>query len=79
MKAGRVRIRGFHGADAAQPQLLHQPVLQRQMRALDAALGRTAVRAERVDVQLVHRAAKLRDAVAAVCRARLRNTLYLSL
>jgi hypothetical protein len=57
-------------ADAAQAQLLDEPVLQRQMRTLDAALGRTAVRTPRVNVELVHRAAKLRDAVAGGCRTR---------
>lgn len=70
-KGGRIGVGVGDRADAAQPQFLHQPVLQCQVRALDAALGRTVVRPERVDVQLVHRAAELRHAATSLagCRA----------
>src|ERR1700680_4831423 len=48
-----------------QPQFLHQAVLQREVGALDAALGWTAVRTPYLDIELVHRAAKLRDTACA--------------
>src|SRR3984893_14705190 len=48
-----------------QPQFLHQAVLQREVGALGAALGWTAVRTPCLDIELVHRAAKLRDTACA--------------
>lgn len=53
-------------ADAAQAQLLHEPVLQRLIGALDATLGLWGVGADDVDVELIERAAKLRQAAGAV-------------
>jgi hypothetical protein len=46
------RVASFDGADVAQAQLLHQPVLKRLVGALNATLGRTRVRADDVDVEL---------------------------
>ncbi|VGP55800.1 hypothetical protein SB02110_04989 [Klebsiella quasipneumoniae subsp. quasipneumoniae] len=51
--------------DVTQPEFLDQPVLQREMRSLHAALGRAGVGADAGDVQLVHRATELRLTVAA--------------
>jgi hypothetical protein len=41
-EGGHVRVRGVNGTDAAQPQFLHEPVLQRQVRTLDAALPQSS-------------------------------------
>jgi hypothetical protein len=56
------RVAGFHRRDATQTQLLHQPVLQRLVHPLDAALRLRAVGADDVDVELGQRAPELRDA-----------------
>ena len=58
------RVPGLHVRDPGKPQLLHQPVLQRPVRALDAALGLRTVGAEDLDVQLVQRPAELGHAVS---------------
>src|ERR1700760_215714 len=68
-EGGRPGIRGLPCADAAQPELLHEPVLQRLVGPLHASLGLTAVRAERVDIELVQRAPELRDPFARRLRA----------
>jgi hypothetical protein len=52
------------GADSLQAQLLHQPILERAMRPLDATLGRRRVGTQDLDVQLVHGATKLGHASA---------------
>ncbi|MBB1629974.1 hypothetical protein A9975_03735 [Cupriavidus sp. UME77] len=46
--------------DAALAQLLDQPVLQRAIHSLHAALGLAAVGAQALDIQLVQRAPELR-------------------
>ncbi|CAG9199945.1 hypothetical protein BVI1335_150020 [Burkholderia vietnamiensis] len=69
-EGGRIGVGVVDCADAAQSQLLDQPILQRQVRTLNAPLGRAAVRAERVDVQLEHRPAKVRHAAAGFARGR---------
>ncbi len=46
-KLRQVRIRVFHRADATQAELLDEPVLQRLVRALDAAFGRRRIHAPR--------------------------------
>ena len=61
---GKVRIRFVGRADPPQPQLLDEPVLERLVRALDAALGRRRIGANHVDIEVAHRTAKLREAVA---------------
>ena len=63
-EGGRIRIRGVPRADAAQPQLLDQPVLQRLVRAFHASLGLARVGTECVDIELIQRPAKLGDAFA---------------
>jgi hypothetical protein len=52
--------------DAAQSELLHQSVLQRQVGAFHAALGGGRVRADDVDVEIAQCASELRDAIAAL-------------
>ncbi|SEJ19929.1 hypothetical protein SAMN05192539_1007238 [Paraburkholderia diazotrophica] len=63
-EGGRIRIGCLPRADATQPQLLDEAVLQRQVGALHASLRLARVRAERVDIELVQGPAELRDAVA---------------
>ena len=58
-------VRRLHGADACQPQLLHQPVLQRVMGPFDPALGLASVGAQNLDVELRQSAAELGHAVSA--------------
>jgi len=58
-------VGGLQGGDAFQAQRLDQPVLQRLVHALHAALGLGAVGVEDVDVQLMQRTAELREASAA--------------
>ncbi len=41
-----------HSDTSMQPQLLHEPVLQRGVHTLDAAFGLRRVRADDVDVQV---------------------------
>ena len=59
-------VRGLDVADPAQPELLDQPVLQRQVSALDAALRRRRVGAQDVDVQAAEGSAELRDSSPAL-------------
>ncbi len=59
-------VRGLHIVDLSKPQLLAQPVLQRQVSTLDAALRRRRVGAEDVDVQAAQGSAELRDASPAL-------------
>src|ERR1700680_4210814 len=54
-----------NGADACQPQLLHQPVLQRMMRPFHAALGLAGIGAQNLDVELRQGAPELGHAVTA--------------
>ena len=58
------RVRRIDGRDPLEPQLLHESILQRQMRPFDASLGRRRVRTDPVDVEFVQGAAELRMAVA---------------
>ena len=58
----RVRVRGGDITDLAPPQLLHQAVLERQVRALDAPLRRRRIGADDVDVQAAEGATELGDA-----------------
>jgi hypothetical protein len=53
---GQGRVPVGHRGDAAQPELLHEPVLQRLVHVLDAALRLRRVRADDVDVELAERA-----------------------
>lgn len=69
-EGGRIRIGRLNGADPPEPQLLHQPVLQRQVRAFNAPFGQAAVRAKRVDVQLVYRPDEMRHAAPRAVRGR---------
>lgn len=55
-------------ADATQPQFLDEPVLQRQVGALDTTLGLARVRTERLDIELVQGAAELCDSLASRAR-----------
>ena len=64
-KARQKRIGGLQIADAGQPQLLDQPVLQGRMRPLDPPLGLAGVGADDLDVELRQRAAELGHAIAA--------------
>ena len=57
-------VAGLHGADAGEPQLLHQAVLQGLVGALDAALGLAGVGADDLDVERLQRATELGHAVA---------------
>src|SRR6266478_3694057 len=63
------RIPGFHRRDAAQAQFLDQPVLQRLVHPLDAALCLRRIRADDVDVELGQGAPELRDAPGPARRA----------
>src|ERR1700674_2534433 len=58
-------VRSLNGADACQPQLLHQPVLQRVMGPFHAALGLTGIGAQNLDVELRQSTAELGHAVSA--------------
>ena len=62
------RVAGLHGRDAPQPELLHQPVLQRLVHPLDAPLGLRGVGADDLDVELGERAAELRHATGSASR-----------
>ena len=55
----------YQRRDSGKPKLLHESILQRQIRALHAAFRLARIRANDVDVELVQRPAKLRHAVAA--------------
>src|ERR1700736_1119173 len=58
-------VRSLNGADACQPQLLHQPVLQRVMGPFHAALGLTGIGAQNLAVELRQSTAELGHAVSA--------------
>src|ERR1700687_1879046 len=58
-------VRSLHGADACQPQLLHQPVLQRVMGPFHTALGLAGIGAQNLDVELRQSTAELSDAISA--------------
>ena len=58
-------VRCLNRRDAGEAQLLHQPILQRAKRALDAALRLRTVGADDVDVQFRQHPAELGDAIAA--------------
>jgi hypothetical protein len=58
-------VRRFNGADACQPQLLHQPVLQRMMGPFHAALGLAGIGAQNLDVELRQSTAELGHAISA--------------
>jgi hypothetical protein len=64
-KRRQKRVAGFDRVNAAQTQLLHQPVLKRLVGALYATFRLRRIGAENVDVELRHRAPELRYAVAA--------------
>src|SRR5919112_1921866 len=64
-KARQKRIGGFKVADARQPQLLDQPVLQGRMSAFHPPFGLAGVGAQDLDVEVRQGAAELGDAVAA--------------
>jgi hypothetical protein len=57
-----IGVRAGDVADLAQPQLLHQPVLQCQVSTLHAALGRRSICADDVDIQASEGSAELCDA-----------------
>ena len=59
------RIAGRNAVDAAQPHLLHQPVLQRSIGSLHTTLGLRGVSANDVDVQRMQSPAELGHAIAA--------------
>lgn len=65
-EGGQERVGRLHVRDARQPQLLHEPVLQGAVGALDAALRLARVRAQDLDLKLGQGAAELRHAVAAL-------------
>src|ERR1700730_1735755 len=58
-------VRSLNGADACQPQLLHQPVLQRVMGPFHAAFGLAGIGAQNPDVELRQSTAELGHAVSA--------------
>src|ERR1700736_6751285 len=58
-------VRSLNGADSCQPQLLHQPVLQRMMGPFHAALGLAGIGAQNLDVELRQSTAELGHAVSA--------------
>lgn len=64
---GRIRVRRLASRNAAQANVLDEPVLQGLVRALDTTLGCGRVRADDVDVELAHRAPELRVAVSGAC------------
>jgi hypothetical protein len=66
-KARQKRIGGFTVADARQPQLLDQPVLQGRMSAFHPPLGLAGVGTQDLDVEVRQGAAELGHAVAS-CR-----------
>ena len=55
-----IEVCRFDRIDIAQPQFLHQPILQRLVGAFYAAFGLRGVGADNVDVQLIKRAPELR-------------------
>ena len=59
------RVCSINRRDPLEPQLLDESILQRQMRPLDAPLGRRGVRTDPIDVEFVQGAPELRMAVAA--------------
>ena len=58
-------VRGLNGVNACQPQLLHQPVLQRVVSPFHAALGLAGIGAQNLDVELRQSTAELSHAVSA--------------
>ena len=62
--ARQEHVAGRNGIDAAQPHLLHQPILQRAMGPFHAAFGLRGVGTNDVDIQRVQRPAKLGHAIA---------------
>ena len=62
-EAWQERVRSLHLADAGEPKLLHQPILQRSVRPLDTALGLAGVGAQDLDVQPVEGTTELGHAV----------------
>src|SRR3954464_5574011 len=66
-KARQKRIGGLTAADARQPQLLDQPVLQGRMSAFHPPLGLAGVGEPYLDVEVRPRTAELGHAVAS-CR-----------
>lgn len=56
---------GLRCTDTAEPQLLDEAILQRQVSPLNTALGRTGIGTDTGDVQLVHGTAKLSLAISA--------------
>ena len=56
--------RGY-GADAGEPELLHQAILQRVVGTFDSSFGWRGVRTDALDVQVMQCAAELRNAFAA--------------
>src|SRR6056297_3034799 len=53
-EARQERVACLHVRDTGQPQFLHQAVLQRPVGTLDARLGLARVRAQDLDVELIH-------------------------
>jgi hypothetical protein len=51
-EAGQKRVCRLDRADACEPQLLHQTILQRIMSALDAPLRLAGIGAQNLDVEL---------------------------
>src|SRR6267143_7127564 len=63
------RVPGFHRRDGAQAQFLDQPVLQRLVHPLDAALCLRRIRADDLDVELGRGAPELRHTAGPARRA----------
>ena len=57
---GQEHVASVHVAYVLQSQLLYEPILQRAIRSLHAALGLAGVRADDLDVQFGQRTAELR-------------------
>jgi hypothetical protein len=57
----QIRVAGLGRRDPVQAKLLYQPILEREMRPLDPALGLRRVGTQDVDVELREGAAELRD------------------
>src|SRR5437763_363928 len=68
-EARQKRIGGVKIADARQPQLLDQPVLERRMSAFHPSLGLAGVGTQDLDVEVRQGAAELGHAVASCCAA----------
>src|ERR1700712_4647211 len=64
-EAGQKRVCRIDRADAGESQLLHQTILQRMMRALDATLRLAGIGTQNLDVKFRQRPSELGHSIAA--------------